>query len=380
MVSYDYIIAGAGASGLSLLMRLIKSGKFNDRSILLVDRERKTANDHTWCFWEKDMGFFEEIVFRKWQQLWFHTHRKSSLHNIDPYSYKLIRGDDFYRYCFDVISRYPNVTVRFGEVKECFSNEEETGIIIGEEKIYATYVFNSILFRNALLSGNHHYLLQHFKGWFIHTEEPEFNPGEATLMDFRTNQSNGTTFVYVMPFSETEALVEYTLFSANLLDDSIYDKSLAGYCNDVLKLKSYKIAEKEFGVIPMTTAPFQRSHHAIINMGTAGGQTKASSGYTFQFIQHHAENIVNALIKTGKPFLQGSGRTRFDFYDAVLLNILAKEKLPGEEIFGKMIGNNNLKSMMKFLENNTNIAEELYLIRNLPKRIFWKAAKEEIFR
>ena len=46
---------------------MIRSGKFNDKKILLMDKEPKTKNDRTWCFWEKEAGFFEEIVYKKWE-------------------------------------------------------------------------------------------------------------------------------------------------------------------------------------------------------------------------------------------------------------------------------------------------------------------------
>ena len=60
--SYDYIILGAGCAGLSLLMRMIGSNQFNDKKILLIDKEQKNKNDRTWCFWEKDKGLFDPVV------------------------------------------------------------------------------------------------------------------------------------------------------------------------------------------------------------------------------------------------------------------------------------------------------------------------------
>ena len=37
-------------------------------------------------------------------------------------------------------------------------------------------------------------------------------------------------------------------------------------------------------------------------IGTAGGQTKASTGYTFRFIQKQADKIVEELISNGNSF------------------------------------------------------------------------------
>jgi lycopene beta-cyclase len=78
-------------------------------------------------------------------------------------------------------------------------------------------------------------------------------------MDFRTIQREGTSFVYVMPFSATEALVEYTLFSKSLLEDGDYDVALKDYVHNVLGLLDYEILEKEFGVIPMTNCAFKQA-------------------------------------------------------------------------------------------------------------------------
>src|SRR4051812_4932881 len=114
IAKYDYIIAGAGASGLSLLVHLINSGKFSSKKILLTDLAPKTKNDRTWCFWEKEPGLFESVVYKRWHKLWFHSSTFSSLNNIDPYTYKLIRGIDFYNYCFSLIEKEKNITVAYG--------------------------------------------------------------------------------------------------------------------------------------------------------------------------------------------------------------------------------------------------------------------------
>ena len=54
------LFSGAGCASLSLLMRMIRSGKFTDKKILLIDKEQKNKNDRTWCFWETQNGFFED--------------------------------------------------------------------------------------------------------------------------------------------------------------------------------------------------------------------------------------------------------------------------------------------------------------------------------
>ncbi|TMI64922.1 MAG: lycopene cyclase [Bacteroidetes bacterium] len=374
---YDYIISGAGCAGLSLLMYMIDSGKFSDKRILLVDREEKNKNDRTWCFWETSAGLFENCVYKRWDKMWFHDIGFSKLLDIQPYQYKMIRGIDFYKHCFAVINDQKKIDIVYGNVKGVTTEDGKAVLFINDEKITADYIFNSILFEKPVLKKNEHYLLQHFKGCVIETAVPSFNPSEATMMDFRVDQQDGTTFVYVMPFTETKALVEYTLFTETLLKPPQYDEALKNYISEYLKIKDYSLLEEEFGVIPMTNHRFQGIDHCIINIGTAGGQTKASSGYTFMFIQKHSKAIVHQIIKTGQPEVSVFSR-RFHFYDSVLLEVLAGKKLSARNIFTPIIKKNKLQHLLRFMDNESSLSEDYKIISSLPTWTFLKAALKQL--
>lgn len=356
---------------------MIQSGQFNDKRILLVDKEEKKNNDRTWCFWETTPGPFELIVHHRWDKTWFHREGFSKLLSLSPYQYKLIRGIDFYEYCFSLIRQQPNVDTRVGNVEQLENYNEGAFLVLNGEKLYATYIFNSILFEKPALKRGQYWLLQHFKGWTIETEEPVFNPVEATLMDFRTDQRHGTTFMYVMPFSPTRALVEYTLFTNDLLVPSDYDEGLKKHIQEYLNVTSYKVVEEEFGIIPMTNFKFPASNGNIINIGTAGGQTKASSGYTFRFIQKHSAAIVNQLLQGKYPAPEVSG-SRFRFYDSTLLHILHHNKLPGHSIFTQLFQKNKPQQVLRFLDNESSLKDELRIISSLPTLPFLKAALKQL--
>lgn len=378
MQQYDYIIAGSGAAGLSLITRMIARPYFRDKKILLVDREEKNKNDRTWCFWEKEEGFFQSIVFHEWEQLWFYGEGYEALNNISPYKYKLIRGIDFYQFCFGLIKQAANVTIRYGNIEHIVSTDAGTWIELEGEQIFAEYVFSSIIPQQLREKKNEILLLQHFKGWFIETPAPAFDPATATLMDFRVPQTNGTTFVYTMPLSTTTALIEYTLFSPALLDANEYDLVLNTYIRDKLKIPDFSIREEEFGVIPMTNRVFSSRLNNIIYLGTAGGQTKPSSGYTFRFIQQHSNRLVDSLENTGKPLLPAlSGQKRFRLYDSTLLNILANNKMGGRKIFTDLFSNNKMTEVLQFLDNETTLSQELRLVTVLPGRLFLRAAIQQ---
>jgi lycopene beta-cyclase len=375
MLKYDYIILGTGAAGLSLLMRMIRSANFNDKKILLIDKEPKNRNDRTWCFWENKPGFFEDIVYNRWDRLSFFSNAFSGDLDMPPYQYKMIRGIDFYAYCFDKIARHSNIDIVYGEVRSVLSEEDHITIHLDNQELNCApaKIFNSI-YRPSDISNGNLQLLQHFKGWMIDSDNALFDPRHATLMDFRIHQQYGTSFMYVLPTSANRALVEYTLFTPKTLETEQYDTELRDYVHSVLKIKNFTITEEEFGIIPMTNAKFKFFQNGMYNIGIAGGQTKASTGYTFQFIQKQSELIMDCLNRN-KP-LSGIPDTsrRFHFYDSVLLQLLVSKKLSGEQIFSRMFQRNRASLIFKFLDNETSLAEEVRLISTLQTVPFLKAA------
>lgn len=358
-------------------MHIVRSGRFTDKRILLIEKEEKTNNDRTWCFWETQPGLFEDIVYRKWNEVWFHSQEISRKLEIAPYVYKMIRGIDFYQYCFNLIGQQPNIHIRYGNVEEMSNTETSARVKVNNESFEADYIFNSILFAQPELKKKDYWLLQHFKGRVIETKESRFIPGEATMMDFRVSQDKGATFVYVMPFSETEALVEYTLFTGQLLQPEEYNKGLDDYIQSFLGISGYKIKEEELGIIPMTNYSFPVSDGRIIHIGTAGGQTKASSGYTFRFIQKQSAVITSKLANGAKPVSDTNNR-RFRFYDSVLLHILQEGKLPGHDVFNDLFKKNKPQHILRFLDNETTLAEEFKIISSLPTWPFLKAAIHQL--
>jgi len=355
-------------------MHLIQSGHFRDKQILIIDKDAKSKNDRTWCFWEKEQGIFQNIVHKEWRELQFYSDCVDKRLDIVPYTYKLIRGIDFYTHCLSAISSHQNFTFLQASVDDIFSNAVETGVMINGQKVKCKYVFNSIMFERPVLMANHYWLLQHFKGWFLEADSAPFDPNIGTLMDFRTDQSNGSTFFYVLPFSKTEALVEYTLFSPQVLADHQYEEALDHYVKKKLGIERFIVKEREFGTIPMTNFRFRFRNNNIINMGTAGGQTKASSGYTFRFIQKQVSEIVQSLHHHGHPFHVKQQGGRFHFYDSVLLNILQHRKMEGAYIFSKLFDRNKASRILKFLDNETSLTEEMKILSTLPTIPFTKAA------
>jgi lycopene beta-cyclase len=383
MKQYDYIFTGAGCAGLSLLTRMIDAGLTAGKKILLIDKSPKLQNDRTWCFWENQPGFFEQVVCKQWDRLWFHAPGFSHQLDIAPYRYKMIRGKDFYNHCLHLIAAHQNIEWLYGTVSEARMQGNTLSFLLDNKpmQLGAGRVFNSIWQTEKIKAQKAIHLLQHFKGWMVETPAPFFNPGEATLMDFRVSQAAGATFVYVLPLSATRALVEYTLFSEKVMPIKQYDDGLASYLAQWLHLKEYTVTEEEFGVIPMTNAAFPWFENGVYHIGTAGGQTKASSGYTFQFIQKQGAAIVeqvrqqslNAVLRPA----QAAGK--YHFYDSVLLGVLANKLAEGSSVFTAMFKHNPAQQIFAFLDNETSLAQDLRIMSSLPTTPFLKSALRYLF-
>jgi lycopene beta-cyclase len=293
----------------------------------------------------------------------------------------MIQGIDLYNTVIQKAAAFPNIEFRMEEILSIRSNKSSAALQLNHEIVEAEYLFNSILFETDKVAPtkNLYQLLQHFKGWVIETSEPSFDPAVATLMDFRISQEHGTAFFYVMPTSTTTALVEYTLFSEMLLPKEAYDASLKAYINEFLKIKEYRIVHEEFGIIPMTNQRFPLQDQRIIKMGVAGGQVKGSSGYAFQFIQKRTAAIVAGL-KKGKTQFDSIGiqQKKGNLYDAVLLHVLHHHKMPGDQIFQSIFSKNKTEKVLRFLDNESSIFEDLQIMNSVPTPIFLPAALIEL--
>ena len=366
-MKYDFIIAGSGCAGLSLLYQLLQEPTLQNKSILIIDKDEKNSNDRTWCFWEKNPGAFESIVHAKWNTLEFlSTDYKAQL-NLASYTYKMIQGIDFYNFVINLAKKFPNVSFLKEPITSISSNVNSATIITEENTYTGNYIFNSTAIFNPKMTEKNS-LLQHFKGWVIETKEPVFDSEIGRLMDFSVSQENGTTFMYVLPISKTKALIEYTLFSKKILTKEKYTLALEKYIKEDLNITDYTITHEEFGVIPMTLAKFKKNPiKNVINIGTAGGFTKASTGYTFQFIQKDIAKIVKNL-KLGKKINTENSfkKQQYAWYDRTLIDVLLTEKMSGKKVFSMIFNKNEPEKILAFLANESRFIDDISIMSSLP--------------
>jgi hypothetical protein len=217
-----------------------------------------------------------------------------------PLTYRMLRSTDFERLVHSRIARSPATRILRATADTLRSTADGaevrcTGPDDRTLTLRARHVFDSRPRRTLPPARTR--LLQHFRGWFVHTGTDRFDPEVADLMDFRVPQPpHGLAFGYVLPMAPDRALVEYIEFSRTPLTTEAYEAALAHYCRDILRLGTFTVESAEQGVIPMTDARFaRRVGPAVFRIGTAGGATRPATGYTFAAVQRQSRAIAAAL-------------------------------------------------------------------------------------
>ena len=369
---YDLIFCGGGLSTLIFLNKIISDNYFDDKSILVIEKDPNLIPKKTWSFWEKKDSYWNDFIIKSWDKIVFKSQNVSIKRNLTNMNYKMIKSESFYNNIYDKVKRQPNIIIKKGVVENIKEHNDFVVVKTINETFKAGKVLNSIPDNSYKTNLNFPVLLQHFVGWTIQTKENLFDADIATLMDFSIDQNNQTRFFYILPISKNEALVEFTLFSKNLLDDKEYKTEINNYLESS-ELKDFKIKSKEKGVIPMTCFPFDNANTKnLVNIGTAGGWTKPSSGYTFRFIDKYSDKLID-FIKSEKSFKKFKLRDRFWFYDLLFIDVLYYQNHLGSSLFENMFKKNKFKSIFRFLDNESSLIEELKVIYSFPKWVFIKS-------
>ncbi len=352
MREFDYIIVGGGCAGLSLAYELEIHEKLKDKTLAIIEPREKYEKDKTWSFWKVYSHNFDDCVRKSWENFSINIPGKTNFLECVNYPYQSVDSGLFYEKINNKLKKNKNISF-FKDINEINSKN--------------SFTFNSV----ASIKKNYRNLWQHFCGLEIETQNNFFDDKIFNLMDFDCDQRESVHFFYTLPYSKTSALVETTWLSKmNDGSQKDYDNQIKNYIENHLKLKNYKINFKEQGAIPLFHPKYEIEKNKI-NIGTAGGMTRLSTGYTFLNIQEHSkyirENIEN-ISKTKKFEIS----KKYQILDDIFLRVLEKnpEKMP--YIFFKMF-KSSPKTVIKFLSNKSNFFEDLSIILKMPKMTFIKA-------
>ena len=351
MKDFNYIIIGGGCAGLSLAYELEINNKLENKTLAIIEPRTNYDRDKTWSFWKISPHNFEDCVIKSWDNFSVNIVDKTNYINCAKTPYQSIDSGLFYK---KIISKLKNnKNIYFLKTLE-------------DLNVSDALIFNSL----ANIKSNKNNLWQHFGGVEIETEKKFFDKEIMNLMDFDCDQKNSVHFFYTLPYSENRALVESTWLS-NMKDETErnYQDQLTNYIEKKLKIKNYKIMYKEQGKIPLFYPQMVKKKNEIF-IGTAGGMTRLSTGYTFLNIQEHSKYICKNFEKINKV-KNFEIQKKYKYLDKIFLKVLTKHPRRMPEIFYNMFTVNNEK-VVKFLSNKSNIIDDISVILKMPKTIFIK--------
>ncbi len=370
---YDFAIAGAGCAGLSLAVRL--SGVTNGRHrIALIDPRQSYGMDRIWCFWNTVPHPFTPAIKHSWQRWKVRYKGRESMHASSRYAYQYIPADAFYDTALAYLEKKPMFDLLLGTAASDIVTQQGAALIkTNNGDIRTRIAFDG---RN----GADHwkgksFLLQHYAGQRIRTTAPVFDPGIMTLMDFDVSQKDGISFVYVLPFSATEALIEPTIFSRTPLATEAYTDLIRRYLHERYRVNNYAVVFQEQGVIPMTTtlAPPRRLEQ-VVSIGTGAGMVKGSTGYGFLAIQEWSQTLANAAVRGPGTRLSSPRSRRATFMDRVFLAFLEACPEAAPEVFFNLFQRVPADRLVRFLSDQANPIDVGAVVNAMPKAPFIRQA------
>lgn len=371
---YDYAIVGAGCSGLTLAVELIKAA--NDCRIVILDPRRTYHHDRIWCFWKTMPHTFSQAIRHSWFQ-WKVRHNGQEVRQASSqFPYQYLPADSFYTTAFDVINRCSSADLFLDTVTTDITEDKtDVSITTNQGKFKARFAFDG---RNdPKQHSKRGCLLQHYAGQRIQTHTSVFDPGTVTLMDFDVPQQHGITFFYVLPFSDKEALVEPTVLSYTPLKPSVYTELIRDFLRVRFEVQQYDVLFEEQGIIPMTTqlSPVKMPAR-VIPIGTAAGMVKGSTGYGFLAIQKWSQTVAQNF--TDGPMLRlPQPRSRLSSYlDQIFLSYIQAYPSEVPQVFFRLFQHVPADRLVRFLSDRPTPIDTSRVIAAMPKRPFIRQAAE----
>ncbi|MFO0577675.1 MAG: lycopene cyclase family protein [Polyangia bacterium] len=383
---FDFALVGAGVSGLCLAWLLADAladpaSPLHDRSILLIDGAEDEDELRALSFWSRGDVPLEPLVRHSWRTLKLSDGEQELRLPLREHSYRTLFFADLQRETKARLNRHPQHRLVRGRLQSLVqANDGGTVSLLVDGTTYeARWVFDSRFRRSALRVDTRrwHLVQQHIRGWIVRTEHEAFDPEAATFIDFRELDAGsipaaprGTRFVYTLPFSRREALVE--IVSLAPIDAAA---QLRAYLRQVYGVEQFTLVAQEGGASPLTEMPFEpREGARVRRIGIASGCLKPSTGYALTRILDEAAAILRSLERYGDPFHTPRRSRIYRLLDGVLLELWEHEPALVPSIFLSLFARNPPDRVLRFLDERAGAGEVLRLIASLPALPFLRAA------
>lgn len=371
MKKFDYIIVGAGCSGLSLAYEMNVKNLFNDKTCAIIDKRKEFNRDKIWSYWNIYEHSFYDCLINKWDKFCVKKNQNEIILDCENFQYQSIDSQKFYKKILDNLNSNKNIKLILNKsVDKIYENKDEAIVQCGDEIFRSDIIFNSSLDNKTTKESE---LFQHFYGCEVVFDENVNLPEYPIIMDFNCNQDSCVHFFYTLPMGKNKIFIENTWISnEKSFAFERYIAEINYYIQNNLNYKKkYKTNYSEIGSIPMFHFKKNMKYKKLINIGTAGNLTRKSTGYTFLNIQKSVKQIAINISKK-QNIKESSVSLKYNYLDNIFIKVLLEKKGSMYEVFFDLFKKNKTKDIVKFLSNTSNWFEDLRIILSMPKLIFIK--------
>lgn len=273
-MNFDLILLGGGLFSGLLGLRLKKTRP--DLRFVILERDSILGGEHTWSFHSTDVppedeNLVQPLISKSWKGYDVH---------FPAYSRTLIGGyhSILSSRFHEVLSRELIDHIRFRADVQQATGQEVT--LRSGEILEANCVIDARGFgpRSASVPSGY----QKFVGWDVELEAPH-GLTRPVIKDVTIPQLDGYRFFYLLPWSDTEVLVEDTRYSNSpKIDVHAFDKEVQEY----IAKKGWKVKTRvrhEVGClpIPLWDESPDPSTSKQLKLGVSGGYFHPTTGYSF---------------------------------------------------------------------------------------------------
>lgn len=371
MEKFDYIIVGAGCSGLSLAYEMNVKNLFNDKTCAIIDKRKEFNRDKIWSYWNIYEHSFYDCLINKWDKFCVKKSQNEIILDCENFQYQSIDSQKFYKKILDNLNSNKNIKLILNKsVDKIYENKNEAIVQCSDEIFRTDIIFNSSLDNKTTKESE---LFQHFYGCEVVFDENVNLPEYPIIMDFNCNQDSWVHFFYTLPMGKNKIFIENTWISneKNFAFERYITEINYYIQNNLNYKKKYKTNYSEIGSIPMFHFKNNVKYKKLIDIGTAGNHTRKSTGYTFLNIQKSVKQIAINISKK-RNIKESSVSLKYNYLDNIFIKVLLEKKGSMYEVFFDLFKKNKTKDIVKFLSNTSNWFEDLRIILSMPKLIFIK--------
>lgn len=270
------VIVGGGLSGSLAALALAKARP--DLPFLLVEGDESFGGTHVWSFFDSDLdqaghALLAPMTTRRWNE---HEVRFPARKRRLALGYNSLRSADL-----DRCVRAALAPERYRLGAKAVSLGADHVVLAGGERIEAAAVIDA---RGPAVLPGLDLAWQKFVGRTYRFERPH-GVERPVIMDACVDQDSGYRFVYSLPFTETELMVEDTYYSTSpVLDVPMVRGRVTSYarCGG---LHPVEVIEEETGVLPVLLggecrALWPDSEAPVTRLGLRGGFFHPTTGYS----------------------------------------------------------------------------------------------------